>query len=62
MTDLTAGKGQTRKDLAWAISVGGIGFVLFAACAGAVLALLGWMQSRWTRTWAGRGGRAMVSP
>lgn len=31
MTDLTAGKGQTRKDLAWAISVGGIGFVLFAA-------------------------------
>ena len=36
------------------------GFVLFAACAGAVLALLGWMQSRWTRTWAGRGGRAMA--
>ncbi len=31
MTDITAGKGQTRKDLAWAIATGGIGIVLFAA-------------------------------
>ena len=31
MTDFTTGKGQTRADLAWAISIGGIGIVLFAA-------------------------------
>ncbi|ABE63027.1 protein of unknown function UPF0118 [Nitrobacter hamburgensis X14] len=31
MTDFTAGKGQTRTDLAWAIATGGIGIVLFAA-------------------------------
>lgn len=31
MTDFTAGKGQTRQDLAWAIATGGIGIVLFAA-------------------------------
>lgn len=31
MTDFTAGKGQTRTDLAWAITTGGIGIVLFAA-------------------------------
>lgn len=31
MTDFTAGKGQTRADLAWAIATGGIGIVLFAA-------------------------------
>ncbi|MFT3812176.1 MAG: MFS transporter [Acidovorax sp.] len=37
------------------------GFVLFAACAGAMLALLRLMQIRWTRTWAERGGRARVA-
>jgi predicted PurR-regulated permease PerM len=31
VTDFTAGKGQTRTDLAWAIATGGIGIVLFAA-------------------------------
>ena len=31
MTDFTTGNGQTRADLAWAISAGGIGIVLFAA-------------------------------
>ena len=36
------------------------GFVLFAACAAAMLALLRVMQLRWTRTWAERGGRARV--
>ena len=30
MTELTGSKGQTRKDLAWAIAVGGIGVVGFA--------------------------------
>ena len=34
------------------------GFVLFAACAGAMLMLLRVMQIRWTRTWAEKGGRA----
>ena len=34
------------------------GFVLFAACAGAMLLLLRVMQIRWTRTWAEKGGRA----
>jgi predicted PurR-regulated permease PerM len=31
VTDFTTGNGQTRADLAWAISIGGIGIVLFAA-------------------------------
>jgi predicted PurR-regulated permease PerM len=31
VTDLTAVKGQTRQDRAWAIATGGIGVVLFAA-------------------------------
>jgi MFS transporter, NNP family, nitrate/nitrite transporter len=34
------------------------GFAGFAVCALVVLALLRAMQTRWTRTWAGRGGRA----
>ena len=34
------------------------GFVLFAACAAAMLLLLRTMQIRWTRTWAEKGGRA----
>lgn len=37
------------------------GFVLFAACAASMLALLRVMQIRWTRTWAERGGRARVA-
>ncbi|KQM79763.1 nitrate/nitrite transporter [Xylophilus sp. Leaf220] len=37
------------------------GFVLFAACALAMLVLLRFMQIRWTRTWAERGGRARVA-
>ena len=34
------------------------GFVAFAACAAAMLLLLRFMQIRWTRTWAEKGGRA----
>jgi NNP family nitrate/nitrite transporter-like MFS transporter len=34
------------------------GFLLFAACALAMLVLLRFMQIRWTRTWAEKGGRA----
>ncbi|MGH8821842.1 MAG: hypothetical protein ACREWJ_11185, partial [Rhodoferax sp.] len=34
------------------------GFALFAACAVGVLALLRVIQVRWTRSWAGKGGRA----
>lgn len=34
------------------------GFVLFAALALAMLAMLRVMQMRWTRTWAEKGGRA----
>jgi MFS transporter, NNP family, nitrate/nitrite transporter len=34
------------------------GFAGFAVCAGLVLLMLRALQSRWTRTWAGRGGRA----
>lgn len=37
------------------------GFVLFAACAVAMLVLLRFMQIRWTRTWAERGGRARTA-
>jgi NNP family nitrate/nitrite transporter-like MFS transporter len=36
------------------------GFVAFAACALAVLALLQVVQIRWTRTWAEKGGRARL--
>lgn len=36
------------------------GFVLFGALALAVLAVLRVMQTAWTRTWAGRGGRARL--
>jgi MFS transporter, NNP family, nitrate/nitrite transporter len=36
------------------------GFFLFAALALLVLAVMRVMQSRWTRTWAERGGRARV--
>lgn len=38
------------------------GFFLFAALALLVLAVMRLMQSRWTRTWADRGGRARVQP
>ena len=34
------------------------GFVGFAVCAAAMLVLLRFMQIRWTRTWAEKGGRA----
>jgi MFS transporter, NNP family, nitrate/nitrite transporter len=34
------------------------GFVGFAACAAAMLVMLRFMQIRWTRTWAEKGGRA----
>jgi NNP family nitrate/nitrite transporter-like MFS transporter len=40
----------------------GWGFFLFAALALLVLVILRLMQSRWTRTWAERGGRARVQP
>ena len=35
-----------------------MGFVAFALCAAAMLVLLRYMQIRWTRTWAEKGGRA----
>ncbi|HEX7888250.1 MAG TPA: MFS transporter [Ramlibacter sp.] len=38
------------------------GFFLFAVLALLVLAVMRAMQSRWTRTWAERGGRARVQP
>lgn len=38
------------------------GFFLFAGLALLVLAVLRLMQSRWTRTWAGAGGRARTRP
>lgn len=38
------------------------GFFLFAALALLVLAVMRVMQGRWTRTWAGRGGRARTRP
>ena len=34
------------------------GFYAFAACAAVVLVMLRFMQIRWTRTWAEKGGRA----
>jgi NNP family nitrate/nitrite transporter-like MFS transporter len=34
------------------------GFLLFAVAGALMLGLLRWMQAGWTRTWAGRGGRA----
>jgi MFS transporter, NNP family, nitrate/nitrite transporter len=34
------------------------GFVGFAVCAAAMLVMLRFMQIRWTRTWAEKGGRA----
>ena len=34
------------------------GFYAFAACAVVVLVMLRFMQIRWTRTWAEKGGRA----
>ncbi|MES2182949.1 MAG: MFS transporter [Pseudomonadota bacterium] len=37
------------------------GFLLFAACALAMLVLLRCMQIRWTRTWAEKGGRARTA-
>ncbi|ARU04181.1 MFS transporter [Comamonas serinivorans] len=36
------------------------GFAVFAACALAMLIMLRFMQIRWTRTWAERGGRARM--
>ena len=36
------------------------GFVGFAICAAAMLVLLRFMQIRWTRTWAEKGGRARI--
>jgi MFS transporter, NNP family, nitrate/nitrite transporter len=39
----------------------GWGFAGFAVCAGLVLLMLRAMQSRWTRTWVGQGGRARTS-
>jgi len=38
------------------------GFAIFAACALAMLAMLRFMQIRWTRTWAEKGGRARTVP
>lgn len=38
------------------------GFVLFAALALVMLAVMRVMQIRWTRTWAERGGRARMAP
>ena len=38
-----------------------MGFVAFAVCAAAMLVLLRYMQIRWTRTWAEKGGRARSS-
>jgi MFS transporter, NNP family, nitrate/nitrite transporter len=38
------------------------GFFVFAALALLVLAVMRVMQSRWTRTWAERGGRARTQP
>jgi NNP family nitrate/nitrite transporter-like MFS transporter len=35
-----------------------LGFAAFAALAVAVLVMMRWMQIRWTRTWAEKGGRA----
>jgi NNP family nitrate/nitrite transporter-like MFS transporter len=40
----------------------GWGFFLFAGLAFLVLVVMRLMQSRWTRTWAERGGRARVQP
>ena len=40
----------------------GAGFLLFAALAVLVLAVLRAMQGRWTRSWAGAGGRARLHP
>jgi len=37
------------------------GFVLFAVVGLAMLGLLRYLQTRWTRTWAGRGGRARAA-
>jgi MFS transporter, NNP family, nitrate/nitrite transporter len=37
------------------------GFAGFAVCAALVLLMLRALQSRWTRTWVGRGGRARTS-
>jgi MFS transporter, NNP family, nitrate/nitrite transporter len=37
------------------------GFVAFAALAGAMLLMLRFVQIRWTRTWAEKGGRARLS-
>ena len=36
------------------------GFVAFAVVPAAMLLLLRLVQRRWTRTWVGRGGRALV--
>ena len=38
------------------------GFVAFAVVPTAMLLLLRLVQRRWTRTWVGRGGRALVQP
>jgi NNP family nitrate/nitrite transporter-like MFS transporter len=38
------------------------GFVVYAAIAFVVLGLLQYSSHRWTRTWAGRGGRARIVP
>ncbi|MGH8788294.1 MAG: MFS transporter [Cupriavidus necator] len=38
------------------------GFALFAACTAVVLVMLRFMQIRWTRTWAEKGGRARLVP
>ena len=37
------------------------GFALLAALSLAVLAMMRWMQLRWTRTWAEKGGRARAA-
>jgi NNP family nitrate/nitrite transporter-like MFS transporter len=37
-----------------------LGFFLFAALAVVVLVVMRWMQIRWTRTWAEKGGRARL--
>ena len=38
------------------------GFVLFAVLAALMLVVMRYMQIRWTRTWAEKGGRARATP
>jgi NNP family nitrate/nitrite transporter-like MFS transporter len=40
----------------------GWGFVFFSVLGLLVLFVMRWMQIRWTRTWAEKGGRARIVP